>query len=89
MTVLLVDPGDSIVLEMDWSDSLADGVTISGVTHSVPLPLTKVSESDDSPSSFVRVSGAVHGQTYLIEASATLSTGETLNRQFPLRCFNG
>jgi hypothetical protein len=31
----------------------------------------------------------VHGRTYLLEATATLSTGETLNRNVPIRAFNG
>lgn len=85
----LIDPGDDATFQMDWSDALADGVTLSSVSHSVPAPLVKVTETTSSPMSYVRVSGAQHGQTYLVEASATLSTGEVLNRQFPLRCFNG
>lgn len=89
MSVVLIDPSDSVVVEIDWSDALVAGVTLSAVTHSLPSPLVKVAESNDTDSSSVRVSGALHGATYLVEASATLSTGETLNRQFPLRCFNG
>lgn len=89
MTIGLIDPGDNVRFDLDWTDELDDGVTLSAVTHTVPSPLTKVSESVTSSNSYVRISGAVHGYTYLIEASATLSTGETLNRQFPLRCFNG
>lgn len=85
----LIDPGDNATFLMDWSDALAAGVTLESVTHQVPSPLTKVSESNTSIASLVRVSGAVHGGLYLIQGAATLSNGETLNRQLPLRCFNG
>lgn len=85
----LIDPGDSANFRMDWSDALPSGVTVSAVTHTLPSPLTKVSESNDTTTSTVRVSGALHAGLYLVEAAATLSNGETLNRQFPLRCFNG
>jgi hypothetical protein len=87
--VVLIDPGDNASFEIDWSDALAAGVTLSSVTHAVPSPLTKGAESTVSPNSYVSISGAVHGKLYLIEGAATLSTGETINRQFPLRCFNG
>jgi hypothetical protein len=91
MTVLLTDPGDSAFFEMDWSDALGTGVTLSSVAHSVPTGLTLVSEATDTTegTSAVRVTGTSHGQTYLIQAAATLSNGEVINRQFPLRSFNG
>ncbi len=87
--VALIDPGDSDWFEIDWTDALPDGVTIISVVHSAPSPLTLVAESAISPSSFVRLTGAEHGKTYLIEGEATLSDGRVVNRQFPLRCFNG
>lgn len=89
MSLLLVDPGDSVTFQLDWTDVLSDGITLSTVEHAVPSPLTKVSESVASPNSYVRVSGAVHGGLYQVEGAATLSNGESVNRQFPLRCFNG
>lgn len=91
MSVPLTDPGDSAFFELDWSDALGTGVTLSSVSHSVPSGLTLVSESTDTAdsTSAVRISGTEHGQTYLIEGAATLSNGEVINRQFPLRSFNG
>lgn len=91
MTIPLIDPSDSATFQLDWTDVLPDSVTLGTVTHTVPSPLTKVSESTNTAnaSSQVRISGAVHGKTYLIEGQSTLSNGETINRQFPLRCFNG
>jgi hypothetical protein len=91
VTIALIDPGDNAFFKLDWSDCLIEGATLVAVVHTVPSPLTKVQEATNGAegSSTVRVTGAAHGVTYLVEAAATLSTGETLNRQFPLRCFNG
>ena len=91
MTIALIDPGDSAFFELDWTDVLAEGDALSSVTHALPSGLTKVSETTDvqTSRSFVRVTGATHGQLYLVEAAAVLGSGETINRQFPLRCFNG
>lgn len=91
-SIALIDPGDSVIFEIDWSDVLPDGDSLDTVTHTLPAGLTKVSESTDALNqrSLVRISGALHGQLYQIEGAAVLaSSGETINRQFPLRCFNG
>jgi hypothetical protein len=91
--VALIDPDDNDWFEIDWTDSLPAGSTITSVTHIVPSPLVKVHESTTSPRSYVRIRGAEHGKTYLIQASAFLSDAVSplrkINRQFPLRCFNG
>ena len=86
MGVLLKNPGDSIDYTMTWDNIGA--ATVSSVTHSVPTGLTIVSESSTSTTSTVRVSGASNGNTYTVKATATLSTGRTLVRTFPLRVIN-
>ncbi len=86
-SIPLKSPGDSIDFTMTW-----DGLglaTISSVTHTVPTGLTKVGESNTTTTSTVRVSGGTHGGTYTIIGTATLSTGRTLERSFPLRLFAG
>ncbi len=90
MTVVLLDPSDSALITIDWADVLAIGVTLSAVTHIVPTGLTKVTEAQDlaNGKSQVKVSGAAHGLMYMIEAQATLSNGEVINRQFPARGWN-
>lgn len=91
MNIALLDPDDQALVTIDWSDVLTSGVTLSGsVLHIVPLPLTKTSESTDigTNRSQVRIAGAVHGALYMVSAQATLSNGETINRQFPLRGWN-
>lgn len=91
MTLPVLNPEDSANFQLDWSDVLPDGVTLGTVTHSVPAPLTKVSESTDvgGARSTVRVSGGVHGRHYMVSGQTTLSNGEVLNRPFTVPCFNG
>ncbi len=90
--ILLIDPSDQAIATIDWTDVLASGITLSGnVSHTLPSPLVKLSENTDTVSglSQVRISGAVHGRVYMVEGQASLSNGEVINRQFPVRCFNG
>jgi hypothetical protein len=88
--VVIVDPADSAIVTFDWSDVLGLTISLAGVVHTVPAPLTKGAESTDvlNQTSAVKVSGAVHGGMYLVEAQATLSNGETINRQATVRGFN-
>lgn len=85
----LIGPDATTVFTPSWADELPVGVTLSSVVHTLPSPLIKGGESSTAATSSVRIGGARHGNTYLIQCAATLSNGETINRQFPLRCFNG
>jgi hypothetical protein len=87
---LLIDPGDNVIVTIDWSAELGTGVTLSSVTHTVPSPLSKNAESTDVANnrSSVKLSGVVHGGLYAMEGQATLSNGETVNRQVMLRGWN-
>jgi hypothetical protein len=88
----LIDPGDEVLIEVDWNDFLPSGIGLAGdVVHAVPLPLVKISEVTDTIQALsqVKVRGAQHGALYMIEAQATLTNTEIVNRQFPVRCFNG
>lgn len=86
--MILCDPGDSVIVTFDWSDVLPTSVTVSSATHSIDTPMTKVSESSTSTTSAVKVSGAVHGTICMVTGIATLSNGEVVNRQFPVRGWN-
>jgi hypothetical protein len=88
--VVLINPSDQLVITFDYSNELASGITLTSATHTVPSPMTKVSESFDTANALsqVKVSGAVHGQTQMIGGQATLSNGEIINRQFPVRGWN-
>ncbi len=88
--IVLLDPSDSALITVDWSDILATGITLTAVDHTVPSPLTRVGQTFDGGTglSQVKVSGAAHGVRYMIEAQATLSNGEIINRQFPALGWN-
>jgi hypothetical protein len=86
--VLLFDPSDQAIVTFDWSDVLPTSVTVASATHTLPSPLTKVDESNDTSSSNVKISGAVHGGRYMVEGQATLSNGEVINRQFEIKGWN-
>lgn len=85
----VIDPDGTRVFTPSWADELPTGVTLSSVVHTLPSPLVHLGESNTTTTSSVRISGARHGQMYMVECEATLSNGETVNRGFPLRCFNG
>lgn len=89
--ILYVDPQDQAIITVEWDDLLEVGITFQGeVTHIVPAPLEKVSEATDAANkrSFVTVRGQKHGGLYSLEAQAVLSNGETVNKNFPVRCSN-
>ena len=88
MSVILVDPSDVPLLSFDWTDALPSGVLVYAVTHSVSSPLSIVSQSTtpNQNLSTVKVSGFQHGATYLIQATASLDNGETINRAMTVRC---
>ena len=86
--MILADPSDVVVVTFDWSPSLPDTVTVDSATHSVDSPMAKVDEGLVGAVSFVKVSGALHGHIHMVTAQATLSNGETINRQFPIRGWN-
>jgi hypothetical protein len=81
--------GDQQVIAIDWSDILPTGETVSSVTHSVSPSLTKVSESNTTTASAVKVSGGAHAGRYTVSGAATLSNGELLNRSWPVLGWGG
>lgn len=88
--IALVDPGDNASITIDWSDGIGTAA-LASVAHSLPSGLTLVSQSTDTEAgtSAFRFTGWQHGQTYSVECVATLDTGEVLNRNLTVRCFNG
>ena len=86
--IILFDPSDAAIITFDWADVLTGSVTVSSVTHSVDSPLAKLNESNTTTTSSVKVSGALHGGLYMVSGQATLSNGEVINRQFPVRGWN-
>jgi hypothetical protein len=82
-----LDPNDSANVSITWTD--LGNATLASVAYTAISGVTLTPQGVSGSVSTVRVSGLVHGRTYQLEATATLSTGETLNRNVPIRAFNG
>ena len=85
--MITLDSADSANVSISWTD--LGSATLSSVTYTAIAGVTMTPQGINGNVSTVRLSGLVHGRTYQLEASATLSTGEILNRNVPVRCFNG
>jgi hypothetical protein len=85
--MIILDPADTANASIEWSD--LGNATIVSVAYTPIAGVTLTPQGINGAVSTVRVSGMVHGRTYQIEATATLSTGETLNRNIAIMAFNG
>ena len=94
--MILLDPSDKFLVTFDWSTWLASGSpapTLVSVTHSTgesPEALTLTGEAVDTSigQSQVYVSGGEHGSTYVVNAYATLSNGELIEKHETFRWSN-
>ena len=84
------DPDSSLLLTFDWSRVLSAGVTLASVTCAVPAQLTKSNEATDTVDATfdVDIDGGAHAGLYVISLVATLSNGQTVSRDWPIRAFN-
>lgn len=85
--IIRLDPGDSANVSINWTD--LGNATLASVAYTPITGLTLTPQGINGSVSTVRMTGLVHGQIYALEAQATLSTGEVLNRNVSVRCFNG
>ena len=87
--VLPVEAGRAYTV--DFTDDLPAGVTVTAVAFSISPSITLDSQDDDFANnrSTIKVSGAVHGVTYNLQAKATYSNGETYPKDIALLGFNG
>lgn len=83
-------PGGSVNVPFNWAaDVLGDsGITVVSVVHTIDAPMSIVSQSNDTTTSVCRVTGAVHGLICMVAAAATLSNGEVVKDQYPVRGWN-
>jgi len=89
--IFLTDPDTAIDVPFDWNDSLGDGVTLTSVAYTVPEDLSKGADDTDTEAglSKVRISGGTNGTLYVLEAIATLSSGELITKRAPIRVMAG
>lgn len=85
--MIVLDPSDVVNVTVTWEN--LGSATILSVSYTAPVGLTVTSMGNTTTTSSFRVSGLAHGLTCQIEAQATLNSGETLNRNIPIRGFNG
>lgn len=78
------DPDEVLDYQLDWSARL-DGDTISTVTWTVPVGLTKGAESNTTTSATVWLSSGTLHQTYSIGCRITTAAGRTMDQTIKLR----
>lgn len=85
--MIILDPADTANVSIEWTD--LGNASVLSVAYTPIAGVTLTPQGVSGAVSTVRVSGLVHGRTYQLEATATLNTGETLNRNIPIVAFNG
>lgn len=87
--VIPVEAG--LLYTADFTDSLPATVTVVTCVWSISPSIALTSQADDfgNARSSIKVSGAVHGVVYNLQAKATLSNGEIVPKDVALLGFNG
>lgn len=70
-------PNDALIYEIDWSNFLSAGETISTSVWSPATGITSASTSNTTTSSFATLSGGTIGQRYRVGCTITTNLGET------------
>ena len=74
------DPDSVLDYGIDWSTWLASGETISTSTWTVPVGITKDSDSKGDTSTLVWLSGGTTGETYELANKIVTSDSRTVER---------
>lgn len=77
------DPDEVLDFEVDWTARL-DGDTISAVTWTVPVGLTKTAQNLADPIAIVWLSGGTAGQSYEIGCRVQTTGGRTYDETISL-----
>ena len=77
-----------LYLEFDWSEAIAEGLTLQSVEHTVPGGVVREDQDVDGESSDLDISGGTHGALYQLTIVATMSDASQVTRTWPLRVFN-
>jgi hypothetical protein len=80
-----------LLYTFDWAAEVPAAVTIISVAYVLPSPLTQFASSEDfgNKKSTIGLQGALHGETYQVRATATLSNTEQVVKNLSVRGFNG
>lgn len=84
--------GESLLYTPTFEGQVPDAATVSSIAFTVEpaASLTLDTQTNDLANSraSIRASGATHGRSYVLKASATLSNGETLIKAIAIKGFN-
>lgn len=84
MKLFKKDPSAILDYSIDWSLWL-NGDTIQSSSWTVPQGLTKASETNNSTSATVWLSGGILGQTYTVTNRVTTTNGRTDERSILIK----
>lgn len=84
--------GESLLYTPTFEGQVPDAAKVTGITFSVEPSgsLTLDTQTNDLANSraSIRASGAAHGRSYVLKASAVLDNGETLVKAIGIKGFN-
>lgn len=79
------DPDDVVDYSVDWTDWLA-GDTIATSVWVVPTGITKDSDTNDTTSATIWLSGGTEGDDYQLTNRITTAAGRTKDKSFTITC---
>lgn len=86
------DPDATRDISLDWSTYLANlvttGQTISASVWTVQSGITKVSDSNTTTTTTIRISGGTADETYILANKITTSGGEIDERSITVNVFD-
>jgi len=77
-------PTDVLTYVVDWTNEMG-GSTVSTSVFVVPAGITKDSDSKDTTTATIVLSGGTVGLTYDIKNTITTAAGETIEKHFFVR----
>ncbi len=86
--VSIKDPNAVLDYSMIWTTWLASGETIVTSTWVVPAGLAMDSESNDTVSTTIWLSGGTREKDYVVTNRITTSAGRTDDRSLTIQCRN-
>lgn len=73
------DPDEAVLYGIDFSERVADGVTVSSATWSLsPAGLTASTQTTSGAIAQLKLAGGALGDAYLVNCRATMSDGQIL-----------
>jgi len=78
------DPQQTEIFELDWTKYLKIGNTISSIVWTLPAGITKVSDSNTTTSTFIKLKGGTIGETYRVTCRITTSDGRKPERSIDI-----